>query len=312
MKLNKYKFIVVIALWMSVTSGAYAIDLYVNTKTKQIYTEPGPDRERIGTFERVEDRPVKAATPVILPPRNESAELKTRAETARLISKVDSLEKEVKRSNNVKVKLDKKGLQAESADGNFKLKIGGRMHADASVSGNDKFLNGGTPVEANNGTEIRRGRIAFEGTFYKDWQFKSDIDFADNEVGIRDFKLTYAGLKIFKDTEINVTVGHQKHAFSRELQDSSNDLMFIERSLMNVINAPVVDRAMGINVAGYGKKWTAQTGVYGESINTNRDSLDEGWAVASRATFTPILNNDNGVQKLVHLGITGKPVMPVR
>jgi phosphate-selective porin OprO/OprP len=139
LKLNKYKFYIVMALWMSVTSGAYAIDLYVNTKTKQIFTEPGPDRERIGTFERVEDRPVRAATPVILPPRNESAELKTRAETARLISKVDSLEREVKKSNNVKVKLDKKGLQAESADGNFKLKIGGRMHADASVSGNDKF-----------------------------------------------------------------------------------------------------------------------------------------------------------------------------
>jgi phosphate-selective porin OprO/OprP len=74
---------------------------------------------------------------------------------------------------------------------------------------------------------------------------------------------------------------------------------------MNVINAPVVDRALGINVAGYGKKWTAQTGVYGESINANNSSLDEGWAVASRATFTPIFNNDNGVQKLVHLGIAG-------
>jgi len=29
-------------LCMSVAPGAYAIDLYVNTKTKQIFTEPGP------------------------------------------------------------------------------------------------------------------------------------------------------------------------------------------------------------------------------------------------------------------------------
>ena len=303
MKLKKYKFSIVIALWIGVTSGAYAIDLYVNTKTKQIYTEPGPDRERIGAFERVEDAPKKATAPVVLPPRNRSAELKTKAETARLISKVDSLESTVK--NNVKVKIDKKGLQAESADGNFKFKIGGRMHADASVSDNDKFLKGGTPVEANNGTEIRRGRLAFAGTFYKDWDFKSQIDFADNDVAVKDLKLAYTGLRIFENTKIKVTVGQQKQAFSREVQESSNDLMFIERSMMSVLSAPVVDRAIGVNIHGSGKKWTAQAGVYGESITPNKTSMDEGWGVSSRATFTPIRNNDNEVQKLVHLGIAG-------
>jgi phosphate-selective porin OprO/OprP len=290
---------------MGVTSGAYAIDLYVNTKTKQIYTEPGPDRERIGAFERVEDKPVQATAPAVLPPRNRSAELKTKAETERLISKVDTLESEVRKSNNVKVKLDKKGLQAESADGNFKFKIGGRMHADAAVSGNDKFLQGGTPVEANNGTEIRRGRIAFVGTFFKDWKFKTEIDFADNNVAVKDLKLAYTGLKIFENTKIKVTVGNQKQAFSRELQESSNDLMFQERSVMNVLNEPVVDRAIGVNIHGHGKKWTAQAGVYGETVTPNKTSMDEGWGVSSRATFTPILNNDNEVQKLIHLGIAG-------
>ena len=322
-----FKFILALFLGVCAISGANAIDLYVNTKTKQIFTEAGPDRERLGTFERVEDRPVQAATPAVLPPRNRNAELEIKAKASRLakkvdslekailksknikvkqlISKVDSLEAKLKRSNNVKVTLDKKGLQAESADGNFKFKIGGRMHADASVSGNDNFSKDGSPAEANNGTEIRRARLTFKSTFHKVWKFKSDIDFADNEVAIKDLKLAYTGLKIFEDIKTRITVGHQKQAFSRELQESSNDYMYTERSLMNILNAPVVDRAIGLNIAAHGRKWTAQTGVYGESISPNNTSKDEGWGVNGRATFNPILNNDNGIQKLIHLGLAG-------
>ena len=300
MKLSKLQFVVTIVLGTSISSGAFAIDLYVDKKTKQIYAEPGTGRERLGSFERIEDAPAKTATPV-LPPRNRSAELKAKAETARLISKVDTLEQEIKKSNKVKIKLDKKGLQAETKDGDFKFKIGGRIHADASVSDNDKFVSGGVPVEANNGTEIRRGRLAFEGTFYKDWHFKSQIDFADNDVSVKDLKLAYTGLKLFEDTKIKVTVGSQKQAFSRELQDSSNDMMFAERSLINVLNEPVVDRAIGVNVHGHGKKWTAQAGVYGEAISPNKTSVDEGWGVSGRATVTPIAEKT----KLIHLGIAG-------
>lgn len=322
-----FKFILALFLGVCAISGANAIDLYVNTKTKQIFTEAGPDRERLGTFERVEDRPVQAATPAVLPPRNRNAELEIKAKASRLakkvdslekailksktikvkqlISKVDSLEAKLKRSNNVKVTLDKKGLQAESADGNFKFKIGGRMHADASVSGNDNFSKDGSPAESNNGTEIRRARLTFKSTFHKVWKFKSDIDFADNEVAIKDLKLAYTGLKIFEDIKTRITVGHQKQAFSRELQESSNDYMYTERSLMNILNAPVVDRAIGVNIAAHGRKWTAQTGVYGESISPNNTSKDEGWGVNGRATFNPILNNDNGIQKLIHLGLAG-------
>src|SRR5688572_10676806 len=40
---------------------AQAIDLYVDTKTKQIYAEPGEGRVRMGSFERVPDKPAKPA-----------------------------------------------------------------------------------------------------------------------------------------------------------------------------------------------------------------------------------------------------------
>ena len=73
MKYSVLKLVVSAALSMSLSSVAFAIDLYVDKKTKQIYTEPGLNRERLGSFQRVEDAPTKMATSV-LPPRNRSAE----------------------------------------------------------------------------------------------------------------------------------------------------------------------------------------------------------------------------------------------
>ena len=305
MKLNKYNFSIVIALWMSVTSGAYAIDLYVNTKTKQIYTEPGPDRVKLGAFERVGDAPKKAAAPAVLPPRNRAAEIAKKAETAQLISKVDSLEKEVKKSQNITVKLDKKGLQVNTADENFAFRLGGRIHTDYASSSNDNFTRAGVPVDAIDGAAIRRARMEFLATFYKDWYIKIQPDFENNRVNMKDVLLSYKGLGDFGLGKVAATIGHQKHAFSRELQDSSNDMMFQERSLMNVLNDPLVDRAIGFNVQTKGENYSGQVGIYGDRFPANTSNGDEGWAVASRATYAPIVNNDNGVQKLVHLGVAG-------
>lgn len=358
MKINfNHIFLMLVVLILAPSS--HAIELFVDIKTKQIYTEDGPSRERLGTFERVEDKPIKAKSHAVLIKNrrrireiennknqldktnkftvlhkgDKDLALKIKAETEYLAKKIDLLEKEIQKYKGIKVKrrkgnlrllskveklegkikessktkiiLDQKGLRAQSADGSFKFKIGGRMHADASVSNNDNFSENGSPAQANNGTEMRRARLAFMSTLYNVWKFKSDIDFADNKIGIKDFKLSYTGLDIFEDIETRITVGHQKQAFSRELLQSSNDNLFTERSLMNILNAPVVDRAIGLNIADYGKKWGAQIGVYGESISPNNSSKDEGWGVNGRATFNPILNNDNGIQKLIHLGIAG-------
>ena len=362
----KIRSFLILLIWIGATSGVHAIDLYVDTTTKQIFTEAGPGRERLGTFKRVEDKPAQAQASVndamtnrnrrrgrgrirvrgrstqdkeeqkiaagTLPLRNRDAELKAEADNAkliskidalekqiqkfkdvkvtrrkghlRLISKVDSLEKEVKESQSTKVTLDKHGFQVKSADGNFKFKFGGKMHADASVSSNDHFSNGGALTEANSGTQITKARLGFTTTLYKVWKFKTDIDFAGNDVRVKDLKLAYTGLKIFEDKRLQVTVGHQKQAFSRELLESSSDLMFMGRSMMNVLNKPVVDRAIGLNLSSYGKKWTTQAGVYGDGMQEN-NGHDEGWGVNGRATFNPILNNADGIQKLVHLGVAG-------
>src|SRR6185437_16418148 len=52
------------------SSKAYTIDLYVDTKTKQIFSEPGEGRVRMGSFEKVSDKvakPAAAAAPGAAP-----------------------------------------------------------------------------------------------------------------------------------------------------------------------------------------------------------------------------------------------------
>jgi len=90
------------------------------------------------------------------------------------------------------------------------------------------------------------------------------------------------------------------------LQESSNDLMFTERSLMNIVVAPVVDRAIGLNFESVGENWVAKAGAYGDSITPNSTAMDEGWGISSRLIYDPILEKT----ALIHLGVAGNYRQP--
>jgi len=302
MKISKLTLAVATVLGASATSAAFAMDLYVDTKTKQIYAEPGRGRELMGSFEKVD----KAAKTVDREQKLDQAEIKAiREDLALKENAIKALEEHAavdSAPDSVNVKLDNKGLNFETKDKNFKFKLGGRIQADANYSSGDNFVTRTAPIthrEANDGTEFRRARIDFGGTFYKDWHFKTVADFADNSLAMKDLFVQYTGLGF-----MSVTGGQQKQNFSRELLESSNDLMFTERSLMNVLNAPVVDRAIGLNFQSEAKKgWTAAAGIYGDTITSNRnnDTADEGWGISGRTTYAPIEEKD----KVVHLGLAG-------
>jgi phosphate-selective porin OprO/OprP len=295
MKISNLTLAVVAALGAGAASSAFAIDLYVDVKTKQIYAEPGRNRVKMGSFVQV-DEMAPAAQPAQteeLAAVKQDLEMKT--------NEIKALQEHMTEAEKVKVTMDKKGLQVESADKDFQFKLGGRIQADANYSNNDDFVEAGTTdhVEANDGTEFRRARIDFTGVFFKDWNFKTQADFADNSVAMKDLFMEYTGLNF-----MNVTGGQQKQNFSRELLESSNDLMFTERSLMNVLNGPVVDRAIGLNLQSKAKDtWTAALGIYGDTISANKNNgkADEGWSVSGRTTYAPI--DEKG--KMIYAGIAG-------
>lgn len=301
MKLSKLTFAVATALTASVTTSAFALDLYVDAKTKQIYAEPGANRVKLGSFEQINPNGHKgvddfadAATRL----HHENEKIHTDLELQH--NEIKALEeKTAEASSRPIVSMDKNGLQVQSADKNYKFRFGGRIHAEAAFhDGDTGYYKGTTPQDAVDGTDVRRARMRMEGVFGKDWLFRTEADFAADKVAMKDVYIQYLGLG---KTGV-VTVGQQKQNFSRELQESSNDMMFTERSLMNVLNDPTVDRAIGLNFEHFGKNYVAKVGVFGDSLtHTAGKPDDEGWGISSRLTYAPIMEKT----KLIHLGIAG-------
>ncbi len=314
MKLSKLTLAVATTLGVSLSSAAFAIDLYVDTKTKQIFAEPGKGRVLMGKFAHVDEK--KDAYHKHHEGEHDFADIKAIQEDLDLKrNEIKALEEHMTESEKVKVTMDKKGLQVRSADNDFKFRFGGRIHADASYAGSDNYFQGVNHVQANDGTEIRRARMRMEGVFFQDWLFRTEVDFAGDAVAVKDVYFQYLGVP-----DLVITAGQQKQNFSRELQESSNDMMFMERSLMNVLNAPVVDRAIGLNLESFGKNYTAKLGVYGNSIKPQANTLatatgvatngtnvgDEGWGISSRLAYAPI--NEKG--ELIHIGVAGNYRIP--
>jgi len=302
MNFFKLALVSVALLGTSLSSIAFAIDLYVDTKTKQIFTEPGAGRVHLGTFKRDDsatNQQVPSAANVPQPQRSHVVTEESRPSATAPVQVSKS--KFSPPSNEASVTLDSKGLRFKSADGNFKFKLGGRIHADSSFHHGDNFMDAnGNPIEANDGTEIRRGRMVFQANFFKDWDYITQVDFADNQVSVKDMSIKYKGLGFME-----VVVGQHKQAFSRELQESSNDLLFIERSLATAITGTTVDRAIGLNLFSYNDTTTAQLGIYGDTVaaNKRKTHADEGWSVSSRITHAPLY--DPKGSKIINLGING-------
>lgn len=199
---------------------------------------------------------------------------------------------EKKAKSNPTLEVGKKGLVVKGADGDFSIKLGGRMHADYSNHTGDESLAGGR--EAVDGSEIRRGRIALSGTVYKDFDYMIESDFGGDKVSVKDLFLVYHGF----NAPLELTVGHQKHAMSMEVQESSNDIMFTERSLVSALTVPFFDRAIGLNLKGFGNNWNVQSGIYGDSMTNGAANKDEGRGFGIRGSFAPINEED----KVLHVG----------
>ena len=204
--------------------------------------------------------------------------------------------------SEVKVTLDRRGFRAQTEDGQFKFKFGGRVHVDGT------YHHGDTPgdipapppatagtfisLKPTDGTELRRARLIAKATVYEDWNWVGEVDFADNDSVVKDFFLSYSG---FENTTI--AIGNQKQPYSLSLEMSSNDIPFVERSADNEQNI-LLDRAIGIRVDTNGKNWFFAGGIYGDGAAPQKVAGDEGWGMTARGVFTPVITDD----RVVHLG----------
>lgn len=239
---------------------------------------------------------------------------------ARLTKKIDDVANKPKDPKAAGVKIDGKGIRFETNDGNFKFFLNGRLHTDANVNSGgdittfeDKNHNGVIDpkeldsVENNrltDGTEIRRFRMEFAATFFHDWQMKMQPEFANSggngTVGLRDAFIKYTGWE-YGDW----TVGQSKQPFSFQQMMSSNDMVFMERSLEYEMTNRSVNRAVGLRYDIGDKNWGFATGFYGDTATRQSSGTtaakDEGWGFSARATVAPLLTKED----VIHVGVSG-------
>lgn len=207
-----------------------------------------------------------------------------KSQLQKLQKKVAELEKQQKKSksshstNNLNVKW-KGAPEFSSADGQFKMKIRGRMYFDyGSVSVKD---GSGTSIPSDkvNGTEVRTARLGVEGVLFKDIKYKFEADFEGNKTTVKDAYIQYN----FKPLAIKV--GQFKHMNSLEEQTSSRYITFMERA--SFTDAFKLSRRVGIAIGSHGKNWTANAGYFFEGFGSTNGSKNDENLFAARVTFSP-------------------------
>lgn len=187
----------------------------------------------------------------------------------------------------------KDGFRVSSSNGDFSLKIGGRIVADTVSWDTDSAVE--TAVgEQTGASEFRRTRFYMAGTIYGNVIFKAQYDFAGGDA---DFKDMYLGLKNIPRLG-TVKVGHFKEPFSLEELTSSKYITFMERSLSSVF-APSRNTGLGFHSTAFDDHLTLAAGVFHDSDgfgDSNGDKLN----FSARVTGTPIKEDGS----LLHLGLS--------
>jgi len=188
----------------------------------------------------------------------------------------------------------KDGVRFESVDGNFKVKMGGRLMYDAAFFTQDND-NESSYGEMHDGSEFRRARIETDATIYERFLFKIQYDFADGGSALKD---AYVGITAIPYLG-RVRIGQSYEAISLDQLTSSKYSEFMERGLTTTFAG---DRNPGINFnnAFFGDRLTYAVGVFrtaGDSGNTDGDGT---WSITGRLTGLPWYQEEN---KFLHVGL---------
>lgn len=182
------------------------------------------------------------------------------------------------------------GLRIDSDDGNFKIKMGGRIQYDIMFIKQDDSLS--AHYTAENGSEIRRARLYTSGTLFSNVKFKFQVDFAPARVVLKDVYVTITKIPFVG----NFQAGNFKQPFSMEMLTSSNTITEMERPLTNQFDH---DRDLGVMLFNdyLDGRIAWQAGYFVPSNNLAMYSGDK-YQITGRISTLPVYNTRNGYKVL--------------
>ena len=261
---------------------------------------PGPLDTEEPAFDAVDVAPT-APTGDAVVDRFNALEARIRALEARNRGLEDQLKGSQARIESVEVHAAK-GVQANVSptladpNGVFTFKARGVVDADY-VHFNERA--GG--YDYNSGTGFRRARLGAEGTAFRDFAWRLEVDFAGNVVAVQDAYLQYNGFK-----PLSITVGQFKAPFGLESNNSDNYNSFVERGMFtNAFGNAGAERRLGVAVAYIKDHFTLTGGWFGDNEAITRSANNpvtatrsESYGVNGRVTWEPILEPG----KILHVG----------
>lgn len=309
MKITYLTSILVFILTGFAVFPAFALDIYIDPKTDQLYGQPAPGRVKLGTLKPVDEaNEIPPATP---------EEIKQEVKKEIKAATKQEVKKEVEAVTKDFPVINTKGkLEFKSRDGNFVWGLGGRLHTQGGIYDDDR-ADSGESTDFHDNASIRRARLDILATLWKRWQLKLQYDFAGNGdvlAGLRDAWLAYNNEEVWPASAI---LGHFKETYGLESFNSSNDITFIERALPSRAFSPPDARRLGFGLITHGHDlWTLHTGFYGRNASGEEFGgveleRDDPVVFTGRGTLSPIHTED----KIVHFGFAGSwlsPDNPVR
>ena len=191
------------------------------------------------------------------------------------------------------------GLSLTSNNGQAVFKLGGRIQADTAFFAEDGDFESSYGDQAD-GFEFRRSRILFEGTFWEQFFWRMQYDFAGgagNRPGLKD---VYGGIKGL-DYVGTVRAGHFKEPFGLEELTSSKYITFMERSGTSVFT-PARNAGIMANDRWREGRGTWALGVFRTTSDDNAfDQGDGDYSATGRVTYAPVYENEGA--RVVHLGL---------
>jgi phosphate-selective porin OprO and OprP len=239
------------------TETAFAIDLYVDNNTQQIYAAPGENRTKLGSFEKKEDvEQLRAKLKAEI-----EQELKSKpayqaeagytksiavAETHSDLPQDTSVSeaKPVVKKGNISagVSYGKNGFEMRTDNDKFSLAIQNRIQARYAEPFDSDPRTLADLERDEKSFMIRRARTKLTGHAYAPWiKYYLQYDWA--QPVLRDLSLT-----VDKYKWAQVRVGRGKVNYNNERVASSGNQQFVNRSIVNDVFT--VDRQQGIEVKG--------------------------------------------------------------
>ena len=193
------------------------------------------------------------------------------------------------------------GIGLKSKDGNNTLQVTGRLHMDYRQY-TPNYGTGQTTDSYQNLAEVRRARFGVRGQFQKDFKYEFSGNFG-NDVGMSSSSTTMdvAWVNYAANPELQYQFGLFKMPFSLEQLTSSNNIDFMERSLVGQVEGEFIPgKETGFMVHGVPK--TGLTYAVAMSRGrANKDAVSDGLDYIGRVT-TNIADIQGSKAYVAHLG----------